>query len=216
MNLDGDLCAGDPGEMGITWLLVGLGVVVAAMAVERGLALLRTRADPLRLRAELGRALGRGDLVGARMCVVTSRSVEAQVVAAGFAALPRGAAAIEERMASEIHMTRIALERRLGLFEVVAFAAPLLGVLGTFLGLLRVVPVRGCEAAVISAAEGRAALTATVVGLAVAILAGTSSTYFKQRIAARVIGAEALGRYVLSFLKDERRDLLDRAAKEAA
>src|SRR5688572_21870085 len=82
----------------VPWMLGGLGTVVAAIGTERGIVLFRTRGDGARLRADLGVALGRGDLISARMCVAASRSIEAEVVAAGLAALPRGPAAIEERM----------------------------------------------------------------------------------------------------------------------
>ena len=105
------LAAIDPGWA--MWLLAALGVGVVALAIERGLVLTRTYEDTTRLCADLARALGQGDLVAARTCVVASRSIEARVVAAGLGALPRGAASVAARMASEAQRTRLALERGL-------------------------------------------------------------------------------------------------------
>lgn len=193
------------GAGGVPWLLAALGVIAAAVATERAAALHRTRGDTAELRAELGRTLGQSDLVGARMCVVGSSTVEANVVAAGLAALPRGAASVEERMASETKLARLTLERGLTALGIVASTAPLLGLLGAVLHVACAAPTATCNAS--SLLERGGALGVAAAGLAIAIPASATAKLLRSRIAARITRAEALGRYVLSFLKDERRSL---------
>lgn len=194
----------------VMWLLVALSVLVVAVALERGLVLLRTCDDVDRLRANLGRALGQGDLVAARGYVVASRSIEARVVAAGLGALPRGAAAVEERMASEAQLMRLALERRLALLGTVGSNAPFVGLLGTVIGIIRAfheLDAGGGQVSTALMAEIGEALTATAIGLLVALPAVTLFNFFQRQISARLAHAEALGREMLSFVKDERRVL---------
>lgn len=185
----------------VTWLLAGLGVVAAAIAADRAVVLYRTRENVDRLRADLGRALGLGDLVSARMCVVSSRSIEAHVLAAGMAALPRGAASVEERLASEARMTRLALERGIGALRLVAILAPLVGLLGTVFDLARAFRAGTCGE---SAVDVSGSFATTAIGLLVAVHAATLLAVFQRQIGARLLRAEALGRYMLSFFKDQR------------
>lgn len=185
----------------VPWLLAGLGMLVAGVAVERGIVLLRTRVDYARLRGDLGRALGHGDLFGARMCVVSSRSIEAHVVCAGLAALPRGVASAEDRLASEALMTRLSLERGVAALGMVAVGAPLVGLLGTVFQLVCVLRTARFGAALVDIGG---ALAASGIGFFVAAAAAALSVFFRRRIEMRIVRAEALGRYVLSFFKDER------------
>lgn len=203
------------GAGGIIWLLIALGIAVVAVAVDRALVLLRTREDTARLQVTLRTALGQGDLVAARTCVVASRSIEARVVAAGLGALPRGAASVEERMASEAQRTRIVLERRLALLSAVGSSAPIVGLLGTVTGVVRALgafPTGGGAISTELITRVCDALGTTAVGLVVAIPAVVLTTIFQREITLRMARAEALGREMLSYVKDERRSL----AKEAA
>lgn len=200
------------GAGGIMWLLAAFVVVVVAVAIERGLVLVRTHEDITRMRVDLARALGQGDLLAARTCVVASRSIEARVVAAGLGALPRGAASVEERMASEAQMTRLALEQRLPVLRMVGSAAPLVGLLGTVLGFIHAFEAHDVGGSSTPSGALAGPLTATAAGLVVALAAIVLSNLIRSQISCRMARAEALGREMLSYVKDERRSL----AKEAA
>jgi len=199
----------------VMWLLLGLSVLVLAIAIERGIVLVLTRGNILELRRELASALGRADLIAARRCVIASRTVEAQVLCAGLAALPRGAAAVEERMACEAQLARLALEQRIAVLGTVGSNAPFVGLLGTVIGIIRAFHALDASGGQVSTAlmsEIGEALTATAVGLLVALPAVSLFNFFQRQIASRIARAEALGREMLSYVKDERRSL----AKEAA
>lgn len=193
----------------VMWLLLGLSVLVLAIAVERGIVLFRASdSDVGDLRRNLASALGRGDLVAARGVLVASRSIEAQVLAAGLGALPRGVAAVEERMASETQLAKLFLERRLALLGTIGSNAPFLGLLGTVIGIIRAfhaLDASGGQASTALMAEIGEALTATAVGLVVALPAVALFNFFMKQIGGRVAHAEALSREMLSFVKDTRR-----------
>jgi biopolymer transport protein ExbB len=191
----------------IMWMLLGLSVVVLAVAIERAVVLFLRQDNISTLRKNLTSALGRGDLVAARGLVLTSRSFEARVLAAGLGALPRGAAAVEERLASEAQLTRLAMERRLAILGTVGSNAPFVGLLGTVIGIIRAfhaLDSSGGQVSTALMAEIGEALTATAIGLFVALPAVALFNFFQRQIATRVARAEALGREMMSFVKDER------------
>lgn len=194
----------------VMWLLVALSVLVLAIAVERAVVLLLAHGDVDELRRNMASALGRGDLVAARGHAVTSRTLEARVLAAGLGAFARGAASVEERMASEVELVKLAMERRLAVLGTIGSNAPFIGLLGTVIGIVRsfhALDASGGQVSTALMSEIGEALTATAVGLFVALPAVVLFNYFQHSISARVARAEALGREMLSFVKDERRSL---------
>jgi len=196
----------------VMWLLVGLSVVVLAVAIDRAVVLLLSRDDIESLRRSLASALGRGDLVAARAIVVASRSTEGQVLAAGLGALPRGSAAVEERLASESQHARLGLERRLAILGTIGSNAPFVGLLGTVIGIIRAfqaLDASGGRMSTMLMAEIGEALSATAIGLVVALPAVALFNLFQRQIASRIARADALGREMLSFVKDERRSLAE-------
>jgi biopolymer transport protein ExbB len=200
----------------VMWLLVLLSVIVLAIAIERAVVLFFAMDDVAALRRNLARALGRGDLLAARGIVMASRSIEARVLAAGLGALPRGAAAVEEQLACEAQLTKLKMERHLAFLGTVGSNAPFIGLLGTVIGIIRAfraLDESGGQVSTALMAEIGEALTATAVGLFVALPAVALFNFFQKQIAGRVSRAEALGREMLSFVKDERRNL---AAGEVA
>jgi len=192
----------------VMWLLLALSVVVFAIAIERSIVLFIANDDIVDLRRNLASALGRGDLVAARGHVVASRSIEAQVLAAGLSAMPRGPAAVEERLASEAQLTKLVMEKRLALLGTIGSNAPFIGLLGTVIGIIRAFHALDASGGQVSTAlmsEIGEALTATAVGLVVALPAVALFNFFQRQIGSRVARAEALGREMLSFVKDARR-----------
>lgn len=200
------------GASWVMWVLLLLSVVVVAIAIDRAIVLFFRQDDVLELRRNLASALGRGDLVAARGHVVTSRSFEARVLAAGLGALPRGPAAVEERLASEAQLARLTMERRLAVIGTVGSNAPFVGLLGTVIGIIRAfhaLDSSGGQVSTALMAEIGEALTATAVGLFVALPAVALFNFFQRQISTRVARSEALGREMLSFVKDERRTMID-------
>jgi biopolymer transport protein ExbB len=192
----------------VLWLLGALAAFAAAAAIERSAVLLLARGDVSLLRRDLISALARGDAVAARTCVVTSRTVEAAVLAAGLGALPRGVAAVDERLASEVRRVGLELEGCGPVLGMVGVIAAPIGVLGALLDLSRALHgVDELRAAPLAAVQPElsSALTCLAIGLLVATPALALSCFFRRVVERRIVRAEALGREMLSYLKDQRR-----------
>jgi biopolymer transport protein ExbB len=102
------------------------------------------------------------------------------------------------------------MERRLGVLGTVGSNAPFVGLLGTVIGIIRAfhaLDASGGQVSTALMAEIGEALSATGVGLFVALPAVALFNYFQREIGLRVARAQALGHELLSFVKDERRHL---------
>jgi len=199
----------------VMWLLVALSVLVVAIAIERAVVLCLSSGDVAALRQNVASALDRYDLAAARGHLAASPTIEARVLEAGLGALLRGPAAVEERLASEAQMARLSLERRIGLLGTVGSNAPFIGLLGTVIGIIRAFHALDQSSGQVSTAlmsEIGEALTATAVGFLVALPAVALFNFYQQKLGARITRAEALGREMLSYVKDDRRPLIDEAA----
>jgi biopolymer transport protein ExbB len=104
------------------------------------------------------------------------------------------------------------MERRLALLGTIGSNAPFVGLLGTVIGIIRAfhaLDASGGQASTALMSEIGEALTATAIGLLVALPAVALFNFFQRQIAGRIATAEALGREMLSFVKDERRNLVE-------
>jgi biopolymer transport protein ExbB len=110
---------------------------------------------------------------------------------------------------------KLRLERRLAFIGTVGSNAPFVGLLGTVIGIIRAfhaLDASGGQMSTALMAEIGEALTATAIGLFVALPAVALFNVFSRQIATRIARAEALGRELLSFVKDERRTLAEEVA----
>ncbi|MBI4372004.1 MAG: MotA/TolQ/ExbB proton channel family protein [Elusimicrobia bacterium] len=117
-------------------LLLLLSLAVLAQALERAFAYARLRL-PSDLWERMRQRLASGDRLGA---LALARR-DASPVGAALAALLALETADAERLveAFQVHRQRLslALNRRVGLFGTASFIAPLVGLLGTVLGIMR-------------------------------------------------------------------------------
>lgn len=108
----------------------------------------------------------------------------------------------EDAVLATIELIRPSLEARHGLLSVIVGAAPLLGILGTVVGIIESFDLLG-EAANVSdpaiVAGGIAeALYTTATGLTIALLALFPAAYFKARANASLSRLETLGAMLAS------------------
>src|SRR4051812_14680543 len=101
------------GSEWVLWLLLIINFISVATIVDRILYARRTKVDGDDLAAKLDQFLRSGDLRGAWTLVSESEAIECVVVAAGLAALTRGAQACSEAMLSAKARIRPLLESRL-------------------------------------------------------------------------------------------------------
>ena len=125
------------GATWVMWVLVGLSIGGVAIALDRAIYLIRTSDNYRRLKRDVLAFLRVGDVDGARDRLAASKSVEAQVAAAGLANPEDGVASAEERIAGATHVAKIRMERRLAFLGTLGANAPFIGLLGTVIGIIR-------------------------------------------------------------------------------
>jgi biopolymer transport protein ExbB len=190
------------GASWVMWLLIALSVVALAIVVERAILFATSRDDIKRLRQDVTEALALGQLERARHRLEESPSFEARVAQAGLQAGSPGSA--EELMVGASALARVDMEKNLAFLGTVGNNAPFVGLLGTVIGIIRAFHALNANVGQISAglmAEIGEALTATAIGLLVALPAVAFFNLFQRLIAARLSQADALGREVLAHLK---------------
>jgi biopolymer transport protein ExbB len=116
---------------------------------------------------------------------------------------------IESRAAAEASLIERSLGRWLWVLETIVTAAPLLGLLGTIIGMIRAFRLFGAEGLVDprGVTGGVAeALVATAAGLLIAIVALLAFNYFSQRLAQVMDELEQLGTRLVDALRLEERE----------
>ena len=117
---------------------------------------------------------------------------------------------IESRAAEEAALIEAGLGRWLWILETIVTAAPLLGLLGTIVGMIRAFRLFGTEGLVDprGVTGGVAeALVATAAGLSIAIVALLAFNYFSQRLAGVMDDLEQLGTRLVDSLKLDEREV---------
>ena len=135
-------------------------------------------------REQLADKLAEGDLAAALELSCQSQNLTAVVAAAGLSRRERGSRAMELVMEETANRGAARLRQRLDLLSLMVTMAPLLGLLGTVVGMIRafnVLNVSSGQPFAITGGVGEA-LVATAAGLCVAILALSLLSYFRMRL----------------------------------
>ncbi|NLL37525.1 MAG: MotA/TolQ/ExbB proton channel family protein [Fretibacterium sp.] len=156
----------------IMWVIAFLSVVALAVALERLFFYWRARTDPQSLEAALSRALRSGDMEAARQLTEASDSSLHRLFAAVLSAWDLPSDAMKLLAEQQVRRELYRWEKHLPILEAVGRIAPLLGLLGTVVGMVEMFSSLHLGAAIDTAAVtggiGKALYT-TVAGLAVAI-----------------------------------------------
>ena len=192
----------------VMWLLVLLGVAALVIFIERALFLHRGQIRSTEFLAGIKNLLEKGRLMEAlTLCEETPGPVAA-MVKAGLRHAPGDEAAlrfaIQEAALGELPV----LERRIGSLAAIAQMAPLLGLLGTLLGMIKTFWFFNqggnyATPAVLAGGMWEALLTAAV-GLAVAIPTHLARHFLSGRVRALVHDMEWVGNELLRHLLGSR------------
>jgi biopolymer transport protein ExbB len=190
----------------VLWLLAGLSVVSIAVMIERGIYFATHRlanAEDLALR------LSRGDFESVKKAIAGKKGMEVTVILDGLAAVPQGAASVEEVIASAVAREKPQYERFLSFVGTMGNNAPFIGLFGTVLGIIKAfhdlgqMNVKGAAVQQTVMAGISEALVATAVGLAVAIPAVVAFNLFTRALKTITAQTNALGHSLIAFLKTE-------------
>jgi len=191
----------------VMYILLGLSVIAIAVIVERLISLRRSIVIPSKLVEEIEAAVRNKDDISAENLCRNHNNAMTRIL--WRALKKRGVSRpvlkeiIEENGRQEIAH----LERFIGVLSLIAAIAPLLGLLGTVIGMIEVfavISLEGVGKADILAGGISKALTTTAAGLCVAIPSLVAYRYFESRVDQFVIEIEMHALRFVELLKGER------------
>lgn len=165
-------------------LLLAGSIMMVAVAVERFRFFRLAAHGTQELRKRLELHLVAGEWTESLAVARQFRNLPAQVAAAGLEQVGRGTRAVELALEGEGNRGAARLRQRMDLLSLMVTMAPLLGLLGTVVGMIRafnVLNVRSGQPFAITGGVGEA-LVATAAGLCVAILALALLAFFRVRL----------------------------------
>lgn len=178
------------------WLMVPIlacSLAAATLIVERLLALRRARVLPEQLVAILRRWVELGAVHRSDMDTLPLGSPLGRIVAAGLANCHRSRTLLRERVEDVGRHVVHELERFLSTLGTIAAISPLLGLLGTVTGMIKVfevIAVQGNSNFSLLSTGIAEALVTTAAGLTVAIPSLLFYRYFQRRIDELVVDME--------------------------
>lgn len=193
----------DKGGFVMPLLLAG-SLLTVAVAVERFRTFRRATAGTAAMREKLAALLPAGDWVTALAVVRQYENLAAQIAAAGLSQPERGSRAAELAMEGAANRGAARLRQRLDLMNLMVTLAPLLGLLGTVIGMIRsfsVLNLRSGQPFAITGGVGEA-LVATATGLCVAVLSLVLLAYFRNRLDGILNDAEETAALILQALAE--------------
>ena len=174
-------------------LIVACSVVALSISIERYLALDRSKVAPPHLLAAVWRDLKQGELNAQKLAQLRINSPLGAILAAGIANRGQGRDVMKESISEAASHVVHDLEKYLNSLGTVAAIAPLLGLLGTVVGMIDVftqITTVGTGNANALAGGISEALLTTAAGLIVAIPALVMHRYFTGLIDTIVVDLE--------------------------
>lgn len=156
----------------IMWLIAALSVASLAVVAERLIFSRAAWTDPEKLEEAFGRAVSNGDIDGAREVVRSANSSLHRLYFAAFTHWGIGREEMKLLIEQQVRREVFRWESNLFVLEMIGRVAPLLGLLGTVLGMVGMFSSLHAGAQVSATAVTGGiwkALFTTVAGLAVAI-----------------------------------------------
>ncbi len=178
------------------WLMVLIllcSVVVLAICIERLLTLNPRKIAPPHLLASVWKQLKAGEMDSARLKALRESSPLGHILAAGLGNAYHGRDVMKESIEEAAGHVVHDLERYLNTLGTIAAVAPLLGLLGTVVGMIKVfaeIMAQGTGNASALAGGISEALITTAAGLTVAIPALVMHRYFPGKIDGIVVELE--------------------------
>jgi biopolymer transport protein ExbB len=192
----------------VNFVLVGVSIVGLAVFIDRVVFYARTAERYPALRTAFSASLAASDLEGA-LRAVEGDSFTRNVVRAGLELAARGErqpASVEQAMLGQVSEERGRYEARLSVLATIGNIAPLIGLLGTVIGIIgafyvlgKVGTVQAASNSLVMASIGESLVT-TGVGITVAVPAVVAYNALKAHVNGRLKQAESLSRELVANL----------------
>jgi len=193
------------------WLMLPIvlcSVAVIAISVERYWSLNANKVAPKHLLAQVWGWLKNNQLDSAKLKDLKQSSELGKVLAAGLSNSRHGRDVMKDSIQESANQVIHELERYLGALGTIAAIAPLLGLLGTVLGMIKVftaIMLEGTGNAGVLAGGISEALITTAAGLCVAIPAMMAHRYFQRHVDGLVVFMEQESVKLVDALHNDRR-----------
>ena len=197
------------------WLMIPIllcSVIAAGISVERLWTLRAEQVAPRDLLAQVWIWIRNNEMDNGRLRAVKSSSPLGQILAAGITSHRRGRDVMKESIEEVANHVVHELERYLNTLGTVAAITPLLGLLGTVIGMIKVftaIQLEGTGNAAVLAGGISEALITTAAGLTVAIPSLFFHRYFQRKIDELVIYMEQEALKLVEVLNADRTDSAD-------
>ncbi len=185
----------------VLWLLVLLSIVSVGIMIDRGLWFRGRDMNTEQFANELRKAFEAGELDRLITKHKTSSAIPVQVALRGLAERERGPEAAAEAMHGERARWRRAADRHLMVLGTLGNNVPFVGLFGTVLGVINAfkhLSMKTATAEQETLSTIAEALTATAIGLLVAIPAVIAFNHFTRKLKLVMTGADECAHAVLA------------------
>ena len=178
------------------WLMIPIilcSIIAAAICVERSWTLRSNQVAPRNLLAQVWSWIKNNEMDQRRLRELRNHSPLGQILAAGINNHRRGRELMKESIEEVANHVVHELERYLNTLGTVAAISPLLGLLGTVIGMIKVfssIELEGTGNAAVLAGGISEALITTAAGLTIAIPSLFFYRYFQRKVDELVINME--------------------------
>lgn len=193
------------------WLMVPIilcSIAVVAISIERAWALRPSRVAPRNLLAQVWGWIKNNQLDGNKLRELKQSSELGKILAAGLSNSRNGREVMKDSIQDAASQVIHDMEKYLGAMGTIAGIAPLLGLLGTVVGMIEVftaIMLQGTGNPGILAGGISQALITTAAGLTVAIPAMIMHRFFQRRVDSLVVIMEQDAVKLVDALHSDRR-----------
>ncbi|MFT5012559.1 MAG: biopolymer transport protein ExbB [Patiriisocius sp.] len=201
------------------WLMIPIllcSVISAAICLERFWTLRSAQIAPKSLLAQVWNWIKSNEMDNKKLRELRAGSPLGQILATGIANHRRGREQMKEAIEEVASQVVHEMERYLNTLGTVAAITPLLGLLGTVIGMIKVftaIRLEGTGNAAVLAGGISEALITTAAGLTVAIPSLFFYRFFQRKVDELVISMEQEALKLVEVLNTDRHEKTDRAAK---
>ncbi|NVJ62100.1 MAG: MotA/TolQ/ExbB proton channel family protein [Gammaproteobacteria bacterium] len=191
----------------VIWPIVLCSIVALVICIERFWTLRRSRITPRHLVAQVWNWVKNNQLDKKRLKTLKESSPLGEILAAGIVNHSYGRETMKEAIRDAGRQAVVGLERFLNTLGTIALITPLLGLLGTVIGMIKVftvITVQGVGDANALAGGISEALLTTAAGLTVAIPALIFHRYFERKVDELVVLMEEEALKMVEVLHGER------------
>lgn len=189
-------------------VLLACSIITVGFAVERMMYFLSSSCDARRFMNELAGHLKSGNARAALDFCQRQNSPIARVMAQGCVNMNRNYDEQAQRLDTAIELEQVEMERNIGVLGTMANIAPLLGLFGTVVGIIRAfadIARTGSGGGAVVAMGVSEALLTTAAGIIVAVIATVFFNVFVRRIRSRVAQLEDAREHWLSLVSQLQR-----------